>query len=98
MPIRKPWLEFDQDNVAQVAEVDGVYELGNENSEIILIKGAANLRQDLAQQLNSEEDYLADARYFRYEEAFQYTLRESELLQQYIRQNKRLPPGNEEVI
>src|SRR3990170_3286472 len=98
MLIKKPWTEFRKESLSQVPEVDGAYELGDEKSEIIYIKGAPNLRQDLAQVINTDNECLATARYFRYEEAFQYTLRESELLQQYIRLNKQLPPGNQEII
>jgi len=98
VPLKKPWAEYNEENVAQVPEVNGAYELADENSEVVYIKGADNLRQDLAQHLDSDEECLAVARFFRYEEVFQYTLRESELLQQYIRQNKKFPPGNEEII
>ncbi len=98
MPIKKDWIERNEKNIAEVPEVDGAYELGDEKSEIIYIHGAPNLRQDISQHLNSDNECLAKARFFRYENVFQYTLRESELLQQYMRLNKKMPPGNEEII
>jgi excinuclease UvrABC nuclease subunit len=98
LPIRKDWTEFTAENVAQAPETDGVYELSDEESNIVYIKGTTNLRQSLEENLNGDEPCLAKVRNYRYEETFMYTLRESELIQQFVRKNSRMPEGNMEII
>lgn len=98
MPIRKDWIEFTPENIARVPEKDGVYELGDSEGTVIYIAGTSNLRQGLQEKMEEDEPCFKEARFFRYEEAFMYTMRESELIQQFMRQHKRLPKCNEEVI
>jgi len=61
----------------------------DEEKKVFAIKGVMNLRQDLEEQLETNEK----ARYFLYEEDEMYTKRESELLQQYLQQYGELPGG-----
>ena len=82
-------LQFDAQNISQVPETEGVYELFDEQKNIIYIKGTANLRQELEEQLEASK-----ACYFIYEEKPMYTSRESELLQQFLQQHGKLPPQN----
>jgi len=98
MPILKEWLRFNRENMVSVPEVDGVFELGDEEGKIIYIAGTPNLRHSLEDKLNSDNPILRKAKFFRYQESFMYTLRESELIQQFIRQYHRLPEGNEEIV
>jgi len=87
------WLPFDADNVSVVPEIEGAFQLLDEEKKIIYIKGAMNLRQDLDEQLLTQER----AHYFIYEEDPMYTKRESELLQKFLQQHGRLPEGNDEL-
>ncbi|MFQ6123972.1 MAG: FAD-dependent oxidoreductase [Candidatus Heimdallarchaeota archaeon] len=87
------WLAFSVGNVQAVPETEGVFQLLNEEKQIIHIKGTPNLRQALEEQLNTNEK----ARYFIYEEDPMYTKRESELLQRYLQEFGRLPEGEEEL-
>jgi NADPH-dependent glutamate synthase beta subunit-like oxidoreductase len=87
------WLEFIPEMVSQVPETEGAFRLLDEEKNIIYIAGAQNLRQTLEEQLSSKPE----ARYFDYEEDPMYTKRESELIQQFLQQHGRLPPGNEDV-
>ena len=98
MPIRKEWLEFTPQNVAAVTDKDGVYELGDADKNVIFIRGTANLRPTLQENLADTEPCLKKAKFFRFEEVFMYTMRESELIQQHMRLNKKLPECNEEII
>lgn len=97
MPIRKDWIEYKAENVAQVAETDGVVELGDGEKKIVFIGGSTNMRQLLQEHLDGEGRF-EKAMFFRYEEAFMYTVRESELIQQFMRLNKKLPEYNEEIF
>ena len=92
-PKEELWLEFTSENVSQAPEVEGVYQLLDEEKNIIYIKGAMNLRRELEEQLELYEK----ARYFMCEEEPMFTKRESELLQQYMAQYGQMPEGNREL-
>ncbi|UCB44086.1 MAG: FAD-dependent oxidoreductase [Dehalococcoidales bacterium] len=92
-PQQKLWIEFNLENVSLVPELEGVYRLLDEHENVIYIKGALNLRQEMEEQLGLRET----ARYFAYEEDPMYTQRESQLLQQYIAENGQMPEGNREL-
>lgn len=87
------WLPFNAANVNGVPEIEGVFQLLDEEKKAIYIKGAMNLRHDLEEQLLIR----GRARYFIYEEDPMYTKRESELLQSFLQQHGRLPEGNDEL-
>ena len=84
-------MEFDSEHLSSVPEAEGVYQLLDGEKRILRIAGAANLRGALEEQLGSNPE----ARYFIYEAAPMYTQRESELLQHFLQQHGRLPPGND---
>ncbi|KLU61265.1 NADPH-Fe(3+) oxidoreductase subunit beta [Peptococcaceae bacterium CEB3] len=86
------WLVFDAETVEQVPETEGVYQLLTADKEILSIVGTANLRQTLNEQLGRE-----NARYFGYEEDRMYTQRESQLIQQFLQEHGRLPPGADDL-
>jgi hypothetical protein len=86
------WLELNDDNVAEVPAVEGVYQLRDENKIIIVIKGTQNIQADLKDKLNSE----TKARYFWFEPDPMYTKRESELIQQFLQQFGKMPEGDGE--
>ena len=92
-PKEELWLEFTAENISQVPEVEGVYQLLDEGKNIIYIKGAMNVHRELGDQLEVSEN----ARYFMYNEEPMYTRRESELLQQYMAQHGEMPEGNREL-
>lgn len=87
------WLELTDENIQTVPELEGAIQVLNENQEIILIQGTANLRLALEEQLKSN----TKACYFNYYEDPMYTKRESELLQQYVQEFGRFLEGNEDL-
>ena len=87
------WLELTSENIQTVPELEGAIQVLNENQEIILIQGTANLRLTLEEQLKSN----TKACYFNYYEDPMYTKRESELLQQFMQEFGRFPEGNEDL-
>jgi formate dehydrogenase beta subunit len=86
-------LEFTEENIQKVPEVNGVYHLFDENREIIFIRGADNVRTDLLEKLRSMEK----ARFFRYEEHGMYTMIENEMLGNFLKKYGRLPEVNNEI-
>jgi len=91
-PVLPPerWMMFDIESVSNVPEVEGVFQLLDENKAIIYIKGAINLRAELMEQVSTNKE----ARYFLYEEAKMFTMRESELLQQFMKKHGKMPKQN----
>ncbi len=92
-PGKELWTVFTTENISEVPEVEGVYQLIDEQKNIIYIKGAMNLHRELADQLELNEN----ARYFMYKEEPMYTKKESELLQQFIAVHGEMPEGNREL-
>ncbi|MFH1624857.1 MAG: BzdV protein, partial [Pseudomonadota bacterium] len=92
-PHEKLWVEFTPQNISQIPEIEGIFQLLDKQENIIYIKGAMNLRQSLEEQIELNEN----ARYFTYEEEPMYTKRESQLLQQYITEYGQMPEGNRDL-
>ncbi|MBW2057390.1 MAG: FAD-dependent oxidoreductase [Deltaproteobacteria bacterium] len=88
------WLELNEDTVSGVPEAEGVYQLLDGNRNVLSIKGVANLRKALMEQLGSNQK----ATHFVFEEDRMYTQRESELIQQYLQRYGRLPEGGEDEL
>jgi len=84
------WLKFEAENVEKVSETEGVYQLLDENKLVVYIKGTLNLRKELEDQLATN----LKASYFLYEEAKMFTMRESELLQRFLKRYGKLPEQN----
>jgi NADPH-dependent glutamate synthase beta subunit-like oxidoreductase len=87
------WLPLCAEAVEEVPECEGVYQLADENREIIKIKGTQTVRQDLLEELENEK-----AKFFTFEEEPMYTKRESELLQIYMQQHGELPGGGDDEL
>ncbi|MHA1966297.1 MAG: FAD-dependent oxidoreductase [Candidatus Hodarchaeales archaeon] len=87
------WLELSTENVQNVPESGGAFQLLDENKQVIFIQGTPNLRQILEEKFSS----MPNAYYFGFEEDPMYTKRESELLQQFMQEFGRMPEGNEEL-
>ena len=92
------WLEFNSANVDAAPEKDGVYRLFNEQKEVIYIGSNSNVRKGLQEVLNSGDDWVQKAKYLHFEETLMYTMRESELIQQYLQEHGKLPEGNEDLF
>ncbi len=93
LPILKELLEFNEENVSTIPESPGVYRFYNENHELIYIKGTPNLKQELESEISTREGVA----YFDYEENEMYTMRESELIQEYLQKHGRMPELNDEL-
>ena len=96
-PKEEGWLEFNSANVSPVPEIEGVYQLLDEQKAVIYIAGTMNLRQGLEEHLGATEAPLNKACYFLYEENPMYTVKESELIQQFSQQHGQMPAGNQDL-
>jgi NADPH-dependent glutamate synthase beta subunit-like oxidoreductase len=95
LPVMFPpdkWMELNEDNVAEVPAVEGVFQLRDENKVVIVIKGSQNIQTDLREKLSSG----TKAKYFWFEPDPMYTKRESELIQQFLQQFGKMPEGDGE--
>jgi ferredoxin len=86
-------LALTEENVNKVPEISGVYQLFDEKQEVIYIRGADNIRKDLAEKWKSVER----ARFFRYEEHGMYTMRENEMVERFFKKFGKLPEVNNEI-
>jgi len=88
------WSELNRANVEQVPSVEGVYILAGADKKPTAIKGTQDVRAALLEKLDAE----ADAPFFDWEEDRMYTKRESELIQQHLKQYGELPGGGEDEL
>lgn len=104
MPIRKPWTSFDPSQLRRLPAALGVYELGDEEGNVIYIgcaggRDAFGLRGRIAHHFDPAQEsnpvIQERARLYRYEVNSSYMTRWSELLTLYREEHGRLPEGNE---
>jgi formate dehydrogenase beta subunit len=87
-------LVFNEENINQVPEDEGVFQLYDDEKKVISIKGTGTLRQSLLEAL---EDY-ENASWFDFEEDKMYSQRESELIQQYLQEHGEMPGGGDDDL
>jgi len=75
--------------VENIPEVEGVFQLLNDEKKVLYISGTANLKQSLIEHLENP----GDVKFFICEEDPMYTKRESELIQQHLQKHGELPGG-----
>jgi len=92
------WPEFNEQNVSEAPETDGVFRLFDENKEVVYVGSGQSIREGLEEILNSGDEWVEKARYLHFEETMMYTMRESELLQQFLEEHGRLPEGNDQLF
>jgi hypothetical protein len=63
-----------------------------------IVDGNSNIRKGMQEVLNSGDDWVQKAKYLHFEETLMYTMRESELIQQYLQEHGKLPEGNEDLF
>ena len=85
------WLAFSEENIDQVPEAEGVFQLLDEDHNVLAIKGTANLRSSLFEEQGENEN----AVWFEFEEDKMYSKRESELIQQYLHEHGEMPGGGD---
>jgi ferredoxin len=84
---------LDRGNLMEVPEVEGIYRLFNKGEELIQISGTENLHESLSEELEG----MGEATYFNYEADEMFTMRERQLIQQYIKEHGKMPPRNDEL-
>jgi NADPH-dependent glutamate synthase beta subunit-like oxidoreductase/Pyruvate/2-oxoacid:ferredoxin oxidoreductase delta subunit len=90
----EPWLSLTQENLKQVPECEGVYQLLDRDKKVIAIKGTPAIKADLLEILADP----GEARFFIWEEAPMYTQRESELIQQHLQTYRELPSSGRDDL
>ncbi len=72
---------------------EGVFQLLDEQEVVIFIKGAMNLKQELSDQLEINQE----AKFFMVIKDQMFSKRESEMLQHYIMEHGMMPKVNQEM-
>ncbi|MGD2109770.1 MAG: FAD-dependent oxidoreductase [Phycisphaerae bacterium] len=95
-PVLPPekWLAFDRPTAETAPASEGVFVLADEQKKSIVIKGVADIRAGLIEQLDSD----IEASFFFWEEDPMYTKRESELIQRHLSQYGELPGGGDDEL
>jgi formate dehydrogenase beta subunit len=88
----EPWLELTSENIARVPHSEGVYELLDADKLVYSIKGVSDLRSALSEIAATS----TKARFFLFHEDPMFSKRESELIQEYLREHGSMPPGEGE--
>ncbi|MGD2216077.1 MAG: FAD-dependent oxidoreductase [Gemmatimonadales bacterium] len=93
-PLAPPesWLELSSENVARVPASGGVYQLLDAERIVYAIKGVNDLRAALSEIAATS----TKARFFLFDEDPLFSKRESELIQEYLREHGCMPPGEGE--
>ena len=91
-------LAFTPENVESAPETDGVFRLFDEQKKVIYIGSGTSIREGLQEILDSGDEWVEKARYLHYEETMMYTMRESELMQQFMQEHGGLPEGNDQLF
>ena len=92
------WLAFTSDTIDATPEADGVFRLFDEQKEVIYIGSGTSIREGLQEIWDSGDEWVEKARYLHFEETLMYTMRESELIQQYMQEHGGLPEGNDQLF
>jgi NADPH-dependent glutamate synthase beta subunit-like oxidoreductase len=82
---------FNEEEISEVPDAEGVYQLLDDEHNVLSIKGTANLRESLLEELEENEK----AAWFEFEEDKMYSKRESELIQQYLQTHGEMPGGGD---
>lgn len=80
--------------VEGLPDLEGVYQIFDEEKNVLAIKGVMNLKEALLEVIEENER----ARSFVYEPEPMYTKRESELIQQYLQEHGELPGGGDDEL
>lgn len=80
--------------MGQVPAVEGVLILADAGKKATVIKGTENIQAGLLEKIEAG----TEARFFLWEEDRMYTKRESELIQQHLKQYGELPGGGDDEL
>ncbi|MGB9978497.1 DUF7508 domain-containing protein [Methanobacterium sp.] len=95
MPAAKRWMDFNEDNLKQLPNSYGVYQLANDKKEIIYI-GDGKLKHNISMH-SSDKDAVESIVYFRYREndsKKSSKQRKNILLKEYREKNGKMPEFN----
>jgi formate dehydrogenase (NADP+) beta subunit len=80
-------IAFNEETIRKVPEEEGVFLLYDGDHNVLVIEGAANLRQELLHSLEGDEKPV----WFEFELNKMYSKRESELIQKHLQEHGRMP-------
>ncbi len=89
----EPYSLLTEENIQSISEIEGVYLIYDEHKELLQITGVENIRQALMEEYRKQ----GTPRYFSYKQDPMFTSKESQLIQQFVKEHGELPPGNKEI-
>lgn len=67
MPVSKRWIEFNEENINELPNAYGVFQLADSKKEVIYI-GEGKLKHNILTRLLDKSEASAEITYFRYRE------------------------------
>nr|MBC8205166.1 FAD-dependent oxidoreductase [FCB group bacterium] len=86
------WMLLVEDNITDIPAVEGVMQLADGTKKVFIISGVQNVRSELEKALVNQPD----GTMFCWEEDHMYSMRESELIQQYLQKYGEMPGGGDD--
>ncbi len=93
MPASKRWIDFNEENIKQLPNAYGVYQLADENKEIVYI-GQGKLVNTLLSHLSDETEEISYFRFRENDSKKSSKLRQNILLKEYREKNGNTPKLN----
>ena len=93
MPASKRWIDFNEENIKQLPNTYGVYQLADENKEVIYI-GEGKLIHNLLSHLSVETESISYFRFRENDSKKSSKIRQNILLKEYKEKNGKLPKLN----
>lgn len=93
MPASKRWIDFNEENIKQLPNAYGVYQLADENKEVVYI-GEGKLIHNVLAHLSGEKGSIS---YFRFREnnsKKSSKIRQNILLKEFKEKNGEMPKLN----
>jgi excinuclease UvrABC nuclease subunit len=96
MPASKRWIDFNEENIKQLPNAYGVYQLADENKEVVYI-GEGKLIHNVLAHLSDKADETGSISYFRFREnnsKKSSKIRQNILLKEFKEKNGEMPKLN----
>jgi len=98
MPIEGPWRRLIPEQIKNVPDYSGVFELADILQETIYVGRASSLVQAIMQVFDRRDHDLVLAAFFRFELTLDYEKATERLLEDYQQRLNRLPVCNERKL